>query len=49
VTSNDSFYADENSKRGRKDVIVELVFSRYFPLKVVESISIAKIHPNFKQ
>jgi hypothetical protein len=38
VTSNNSFYSDDYSRKGRKDVIIELIFSKQIHKSLYESI-----------
>lgn len=37
VTSNDSFYSESFQKRGRNELILDLVFSRQFKKEVLDS------------
>lgn len=48
VPTNHSFYFDEYSKKGRKDVIIELIFSKDISEVVYKSLQNAKTHPNLK-
>lgn len=48
VTSNNSFYLDDHSKKGRKDVVIEIIFSKHIHKALFESIQNAKTHPGFK-
>lgn len=48
VHTNHSFYFEDHSKKGRKDVIIQLVFSKDISEIVYKSLQNAKTHPNLK-
>lgn len=48
VNTNESFYSDNNQIKGKKDIILDIVFSREFKKETLDAIQNAKVHPSQK-